>query len=126
MSSYTKINYMDIEPGNPDGPVQLRFTRKLLDSKDLGVSYVKYVPDFQSKNAHSHGQQEEVYVVINGSGKALLDGKIEELKKWDVLRVAPETVRAFSSGPEGLEMIIAGGPKPPEGDGQRAKQDWPE
>jgi mannose-6-phosphate isomerase-like protein (cupin superfamily) len=126
MSAYIKVNYMDIEPGNPDGPVQLRFTRKLLDSKDLGVSYVKYVPDFQSKNAHSHSTQEEVYVVIDGSGKALLDGKIEELKKWDVLRVAPETVRSFSSGPEGLEMIIAGGPKPPEGDGQRAKQDWPE
>ncbi len=126
MSAYTKVNYMDIEPGNPDGPVQLRFTRKLLDSKDLGVSYVKYVPDHQSKNAHSHGEQEEVYVVINGSGKALLDGKVEELKKWDVLRVAPETIRSFSSGPEGLEMIIAGGPKPEGGDGQRAKQDWPE
>jgi len=126
MSGYTKINFMEIEPGNPDGPVQLRFTRKFLDSRDLGMSHVKYAPNFQSKNAHSHGEQEEVYVVIGGSGRALLDSQVEELKQWDVLRVAPETVRSFESGPDGLEMVIAGGPKPPEGDGQRAKATWPE
>lgn len=126
MSAYTKINFMDIEAGNPDGPVQMRFSRKLIDSKDLGVSHVKYALGFKSRNAHSHGVQEEVYVVIDGSGRALLDGKTEELAQWDVLRVAPETVRAFESGPDGLTMIIAGGPKPPEGDGQRAKATWPE
>jgi mannose-6-phosphate isomerase-like protein (cupin superfamily) len=124
MSAYTKVNYMDIDPGG-NGPVQLRFSRKYIDSKDLGVSYVKYEPSFKSKNAHSHKVQEEVYVVIAGSGRALLDDKLEELKQWDVLRVAPETKRAFESGPDGLEMIIAGGPKPPEGDGVRGKPDWP-
>lgn len=126
MSAYTKINFMDIEPGNPDGAVQMRFSRKLIESKDLGLSHVKYAPDFKSQNAHSHGVQEEVYIVISGSGRALLDDKTEDLKQWDVLRVAPETVRAFESGPDGLQLIIAGGPKPPEGDGQKAEANWPQ
>jgi mannose-6-phosphate isomerase-like protein (cupin superfamily) len=124
MSGYTKVNFMDIEAQGEES--QLRFSRKYLDSRDLGVSHQKYAPNYKSQNAHSHKVQEEVYTVIAGSGQVLLDGKVEDLKQWDVVRVAPETIRAFSSGPEGMELIIAGGPKPPEGDGVRAKADWPE
>ena len=39
---------------------------------------------------------------------------------WDVIRVAPEVVRSFESGPDGLELIAVGGPKPEEGDGVRS------
>lgn len=126
MAGYTKINFMDIEPGSKDAPMRLRFSRSSINSKDLGMSHVKYDPNFKNPKAHSHKVQEEVYVVISGSGRALLDDKTEELKQWDVLRVAPKTVRAFESGPDGLEMIIAGGPKPPEGDGQPADANWPQ
>lgn len=125
MSDYTKVNFMDIDYGGGEES-QGRFSRKFLDSRDLGVTYWKYAPNFKSKNAHSHREQEEVYTVIAGSGKMLLNDKVEELKQWDVVRVAPETVRAFQAGPDGLELIIAGGPKPEGGDGVRAKADWPD
>jgi mannose-6-phosphate isomerase-like protein (cupin superfamily) len=123
MSAYTKINFMEIEPSGFTG--EGRFSRKYLDSKELGMSYWKYPANFKATKAHSHKQQEEVYVVIGGSGQMLLDGKVEDLKQWDVIRVAPETVRAFAAGPEGLEVIIAGGQKPEGGDGVMAETNWP-
>jgi hypothetical protein len=43
-----------------------------------------------------------------------------------VVRVAPEVVRAFEAGSEGLEIIAIGGPKPAEGDGVRATPSWPD
>lgn len=124
MADYTKVNFMDIEPGGSDEN-QMRFSRKYINSKDLGVTYTKYAPNYKSAKAHSHKVQEEVYVVIAGNGRILLDDKPEELKQWDVIRVAPETVRSFEAGPDGMELIIAGGPKPPEGDGVMADANWP-
>jgi hypothetical protein len=34
-----------------------------------------------------------------------LDDEIRDLSMWDVVRVAPEVVRAFEGGPEGLTLI---------------------
>ena len=125
MAGYTKINFMDIEAGGgPDD--EFRFSRKHLDGKDLGVTLRRLAPNHQSDKAHSHKVQEEVYTVIKGGGRMLLDGQTEELKQWDVVRVAPETVRSFEAGPDGLELLIAGGPKPPDGDGVPGDADWPQ
>jgi mannose-6-phosphate isomerase-like protein (cupin superfamily) len=69
--------------------------------------------------------QEEAYVVVAGSGRILLDDETLELHPWDVVRVAPEVVRAFEAGPEGLDLIAIGGPKPEDGGGIRATATWP-
>jgi quercetin dioxygenase-like cupin family protein len=63
---------------------------------------------------------------VAGSGHVLLDDTVQELRQWDVVRVAPEVVRAFEAGPEGLDVIAIGGPKPEDGDGVRASAEWPE
>ena len=39
-----------------------------------------------------------------------------------MVRVAPEVVRAFEAGPEGLELIAVGGPKPEGGDGVQLRR----
>jgi mannose-6-phosphate isomerase-like protein (cupin superfamily) len=72
---------------------------------------------------HHHLEQEEAYVVIGGSGRMRLDEEILDLQQWDVIRVAPEVVRAFEGGPQGLELIAIGGNKPADGDGV-AVPDW--
>jgi mannose-6-phosphate isomerase-like protein (cupin superfamily) len=76
--------------------------------------------------AHSHREQEEAYVVVAGSGRILLDGELQDLSLWDVVRVAPEVVRAFEGGPEGLDVLAIGGPKPEEGDGVMGEANWPD
>jgi mannose-6-phosphate isomerase-like protein (cupin superfamily) len=35
-------------------------------------------------------KQEEVYVVLRGSGRMKVDDEIVELKEWDAVRVPPE------------------------------------
>jgi len=106
--------------------IEGRFGRKHLDSRDLGVSLFRYGANLRNPMAHSHREQEEAYVVVAGSGRALLDDAVVELRQWDVVRVAPEVVRAFEAGPDGLDIVAVGGPKPPEGDGVLAEASWPE
>jgi quercetin dioxygenase-like cupin family protein len=124
MSDYTKVNFQDYEQ-DEDKAVEAIFTRKYLNSSDLGVSLFKYKPGHRSESAHSHKVQEEVYVVVKGSGKMLLNDDVIYLRQWDVIRVAPEVVRAFEAGEDGLSLVIAGGPKPKDGDGVKAEANWP-
>ena len=127
MSRFAKVNLQEVEDsvaGRVEG-LEGRFSRKHLDSSDLGVSLFRYAPNLRSPSAHSHKEQEEAYVVVAGSGRILLDDSTEDLNLWDVVRVAPEVVRAFEAGPDGLDVIAIGGPKPEGGDGVRAEANWP-
>jgi mannose-6-phosphate isomerase-like protein (cupin superfamily) len=128
MSRFATVNLMDVEDSMGDNApgLELRFGRKHLDSRDLGVSHVRYESNLRAEMAHSHREQEEAYVVVSGSGRVLLDDEVLELRQWDVVRVAPEVVRAFEAGPEGLEMIAVGGPKPEGGDGVVGSANWPQ
>jgi mannose-6-phosphate isomerase-like protein (cupin superfamily) len=128
MSAYKVVNLMDIDNSVGDRAPGLegRFARKQLESRDLGVSHWRYEPNVRAPASHRHGEQEEAYVVISGSGRVRLGDDIVDLHQWDVVRVAPEVVRGFESGPDGLEMIAVGGPRPEEGDGQLAEDPWPD
>jgi mannose-6-phosphate isomerase-like protein (cupin superfamily) len=90
------------------------------------VSYFRYAPNYRSSHGHSHREQEEAYVVVGGSGRVKLDDEIVELSQWDVVRVAPEVIRAFAGGPDGLELIAIGGTKPQDGDGVMVSDWWVE
>jgi quercetin dioxygenase-like cupin family protein len=128
MSNYAKVNLLDLEDTVGDRAPEItgRFGRTALGSRDIGVSHFRYAPGFRSEVAHRHREQEEVYVVVAGSGRILLDGEVAELKQWDTVRVAPEVVRAFEAGPDGMDVIAVGGPKPEGGDGEAAPADWPD
>ena len=78
-----------------------RFARKHLESRDLGVSHFRYAPGFRSPAGHRHREQEEAYVVVGGSGQMLIDDELRDLRPWDVVRVAPEAIRAFAAGRTG-------------------------
>jgi quercetin dioxygenase-like cupin family protein len=128
MSAYTVVNLMELENSVGDRVPGLegRFGRKHMESRDLGVSHFRYAPNLRSRSAHTHGEQEEAYIVVAGSGRVRLNDEVRDLRQWDVVRVAPETIRAFEAGPDGMELIAIGGPKPDEGDGQLSDSPWPE
>lgn len=121
-SDYAIKNFEDIEPSGAEG-IDGRFSRKFLDSTELGVSRWRYEPGRQVPG-HRHEVQEEVYTVIRGSGRVKLDDEIFEIKQWDVIRVAPNVARGFEAGPDGLEIIAAGGSKPDGGDGVLVEDHW--
>jgi mannose-6-phosphate isomerase-like protein (cupin superfamily) len=127
MSRFATVNLLDVEDsmGDQAPGIEGRFGRKHLDSRDLGVSHFRYGANLRSPSGHSHREQEEAYVVVAGSGRMLLDDEVLELRQWDVVRVAPEVVRAFEAGPGGLDVIAVGGPKPEGGDGVLGTAAWP-
>jgi quercetin dioxygenase-like cupin family protein len=127
MSGYAIVNLLEIDDsvaGNVPG-LEGRFSRTRLGSPDLGVSHWKYAAGTRNQ-AHSHREQEEAYVVVAGSGRVRLDDELRDIGQWDVVRVAPDVVRAFEAGPDGLELIAVGGPKPEGGDGVPSDTPWPD
>ena len=90
--------------------LEARFGRRALDAKQVGISYQRLQPNFRIPFAHRHRTQEEIYVVLSGSGRAKLEDEIVELQQWDALRVDKETTRGFESGPDGMELLAVGAP----------------
>ena len=126
MAQYSLINLKELEDssGAQTPEIEGRFARKHLDSRELGVSYWRYAPGFRSRFGHHHREQEEAYVVVSGSGRMKLDDDVRQLRQWDVVRVAPEVVRAFEAGPDGLEIIAVGSARPEGGDGVAVPEWW--
>jgi quercetin dioxygenase-like cupin family protein len=128
MTDYAIVNLLEIDDsveGRLPG-LEGRFSRKYLASRDLGISHWRYAPNTRNPGGHSHREQEEAYVVVAGSGRVRLDDEVRDIVQWDVIRVAPAVVRAFESGPDGLDLIAVGGPKPEEGDGVPSDAPWPD
>jgi quercetin dioxygenase-like cupin family protein len=123
---WTKKNFDELRDVSPEHvQIQWRFARDALGSPELGVSRFTYEPGARMPWGHRHREQEEAYVVIGGSGRAKLDDEIIELRVSDVLRVAPQVIRSFEAGPEGLDIICIGGRKPEGGDTERFEDFWP-
>jgi len=128
MPGYAIVNLLELDDtiqGRVPG-LEGRFSRKHLGSQDLGVSHWRYAPGMRNPTSHTHREQEEAYVVVAGGGRVRLDDEVREVRAWDVVRVAPEVIRAFESGPEGLELVAIGGPKPEGGDGVVSDVPWPD
>lgn len=126
MGDFTIRNLKEIEDsGAKHGqPLEARFARKHIDSEHLGVTYFRYPPGQRTVFGHRHREQEEAYIVVGGSGQARLDDEIAELRPWDVVRVAPQVVRAFEAGPDGLELIAIGSDRPEGGDAEMVQDFW--
>ena len=126
MSGYTIKNLRDVEDSAPRfgfGEVQeARFAQRDLDAERTGLSLHRVKPGKRQGFAHRHDQAEEVYVVIAGGGRMKVGDDVLDLRPLDAIRVAPELVRSFEGGPEGLE-VLAFGPHH-EGDGEIVPADW--
>ena len=90
--------------------LEFRSAGQALGLERSGLSYQRLPPGYRFPYGHTHKTQEEVYVVVRGSGRMKLDDAIVELHEWDVVRVSPGTWRGYEAGPEGLELIVYGAP----------------
>ena len=113
---------------NFDGAPELEFrlATAALGLEQSGLCYQRIPPGYRFPYGHTHKAQEEVYVVVRGSGRMKLDDEIVELREWDAVRVPPGTWRGYEAGPDGLEIIVIGAPNLGENpradvDGER---DW--
>jgi mannose-6-phosphate isomerase-like protein (cupin superfamily) len=75
------------------------------------LSFQRLSPNTRFPYGHHHNEQEEVYVVVEGSGRVKLDDDVRDLGQWDAVRVGKDTVRSFEAGPDGLAFLAFGAPK---------------
>jgi mannose-6-phosphate isomerase-like protein (cupin superfamily) len=125
MGDYTVVNLRDVEdqaPGFGLAPnLEARFAREPLGLQKSGLSYQRLAPGFRLPFGHTHGEQEEIYVVLDGGGRIALDDEVVELRRWDAVRVSRETTRSFEAGPDGLALLAFGAPRTPETEGADAR-----
>jgi mannose-6-phosphate isomerase-like protein (cupin superfamily) len=126
MSRHTIVNLKGIEAPETAraSGVDAHFARSHMGSDHLGISYFRYPAGVRNTSGHSHREQEEAYLVIGGSGQIKLDDEVFDLAQWDLVRVAPDVVRALRPGPDGLEVIAVGSDRPEGGDGTLIKDWW--
>ena len=112
MAGYTKHNLKEVENAAPKfgmpAEMEARFARSAIDGRSLGLSHIKLAPNFRIPFGHKHGRQEEVYVVVRGSGRVKVGDEIVELAEWDAIRFETDTMRQMEAGPDGIEYLAFG------------------
>lgn len=126
-TTYGSVQLRDLDDdavaGGFGDSMEARFARDALGCERIGLSLQKLRPGARSPFAHQHGQDEEVYVVVAGSGRAAVDGEVIDLRPWSALRVAPGAVRMFEADEDGLEFLAFGAHS--EDDGKVLESAWP-
>jgi mannose-6-phosphate isomerase-like protein (cupin superfamily) len=107
---YTIKNLREVKDVAPDGGVsdylEARFAHEDLDSERSGISYQVMKAGQRQPFAHRHGEMEEIYVVISGTGRVKLDDQVEDVGPFDAIRIAPSVVRAFEAGDDDLVLLV--------------------
>jgi uncharacterized cupin superfamily protein len=110
--NFTAMPFADVPDSAPDSGMgdilEARFARELLGCQTIGLSHQRIKPGVRAPFAHKHAADEEVYVILGGSGEARIDGETIPLAAMTVVRCAPEAVRAFAAGDDGLELLAFG------------------
>jgi mannose-6-phosphate isomerase-like protein (cupin superfamily) len=110
VAGYTIKNLREVKDVAPDGGVsdyiEARFAHEDLDSERSGISYQVMKAGQRQPFAHKHGEMEEIYVVVSGSGRVKLDDQVEDVGPFDAVRIAPSVVRAFEAGDEDLVVLV--------------------
>jgi quercetin dioxygenase-like cupin family protein len=94
-----------------DQPPEQRFARLRtpLGVSSFGINVLTFEPG-QRNRIHRHRQQEEVYVVLDGTLTLIVEGEPGDYVVGDVVRVAPEVRRQLvNRGPALLRLLALGG-----------------
>jgi quercetin dioxygenase-like cupin family protein len=125
-SPHTHINLADVQDAAPAGGFgdrwEARVARVDLEAEQTGVTHFRLRPGKRSPFAHRHARAEEVYVILAGSGRVKLDDEITDVRTLDAIRIAPDVVRAFEAGPDGLEFLVVGPHH--DADGEPVRDVW--
>ena len=115
MAGYTKLNLTEDVENSAEkfgmGEVlQAHFARQAIEATNFGLSLQRLKPGARMPFGHRHAEQEEVYVVVGGSGRLKIEDEVLGLAQWDAVRVDPELVRNLEAGPDGMDVLAFGAP----------------
>ncbi len=91
MAKYTMLSM-------PLGKVKERqFLARAMGCKGVGVSLMRLKPGEGAGYVHRHKVQEEVFIILKGTGTILLDGKRHSMPEGAMVRVGPTVYRAMGN-----------------------------
>jgi quercetin dioxygenase-like cupin family protein len=104
---YPVVNVDELAPGGPGGAV--RFVRRALGIEAFGLNWFE-LPPGQAGREHDEARsgQEEVSVVVAGSGHWQVDGEQVAVRRGSCIRFDPGTTRCAVAGPEGMAFVSVG------------------
>jgi uncharacterized RmlC-like cupin family protein len=83
--------------------------RRQLGLAGVALGLINLPPQEGYTFTHTHREQEEVYMVLEGTGRLLVDGEEIFLSAGDMVRVDPSSKRALKNdGDTPLRIICAG------------------
>src|SRR4051794_10542712 len=107
---YSLVHLDELEPGGPTGAV--RFVRRELGVEAFGINWFELQPNAEGFEHNEEGSgQEEVNVIVRGSGVYRIDGDEVPFTAGSIFRFDPETTRQPVAGPDGFAMVAVGAPR---------------
>jgi len=104
---FSTVNLRDVEGSGPGGMVH--FVRRELGVEAFGINWFDLPPGAEGLEHDESGtEQEEVNVVIRGSGTYRIDGEDHPAEEGDFFRFDPGTTRCPVAGPDGMTLLAVG------------------
>jgi quercetin dioxygenase-like cupin family protein len=104
---YSVVDVADVEGSGPGGAV--RFVRRELGVEAFGINWFELPPGAEGReHDESETGQEEVSVVIAGSGLWRVDGEEVPARVGTFVRFDPGTTRCPVAGPDGMTFVSVG------------------
>ena len=88
------VSYTRLDPDTEERFVSLR---RDLGVTSFGLNELLFRPG-QRGRIHRHREQEEVYLVLEGTLTLLIEGEEQTLERGELIRVAPELRRQLATG----------------------------
>lgn len=127
MSNYTKVNLDEIDDMAPkfglSPGLESHFARVPLELQESGLGMFRLAPDFRVPFGHTHSEQEELYVVIEGSARFKVGDEVVDAGRLEAVRVSPGVIHGMEGGPDGATIIAFGAPNTENKDAEM-QQDW--
>lgn len=107
-----KIDEIDFYKGEYSIPgIKFRMVGKELGVTSWGMNILELEANCSGHPEHEHKKdgQEEVYLVLKGSGVLKLNDESLNMEEGDIVRVGPSSVRKVIAGSSGITFLALGG-----------------
>ncbi len=108
MADYAITKIDDMEAAFRGG---FKKARAELGVTSFGIQVLEFPPNADQYPEHDHAEegQEEVFMLLRGSGTIELDGQRHGLSPDELIRVGAAVKRKLVSGPDGMRLLALGG-----------------
>ena len=101
------VHVDELEGAGPGGGV--RFVRRELGVEAFGINWFELPPNAKGReHDETRSDQEEVSVVVRGSGSWVIDGDEVPVRVGSFLRFDPDATRCPVAGPDGMTFVSVG------------------